>query len=87
MAFGRLENYFEATRRVMEFRFILPDDPRYKMNFDGTENPYYARPTKLMVVLNGFITPNFLALGTLWNVLIQAFPVILMALGMARPRG
>lgn len=36
----------------------------------------------LMVVLNGFITPNFLALGTLWNVLIQAFPVILMALGM-----
>ena len=36
----------------------------------------------LMVVLNGFITPNFLAIGTLWNVLIQAFPVILMALGM-----
>ena len=36
----------------------------------------------LMVVLNGFITSNFLAIGTLWNVLIQAFPVILMALGM-----
>ncbi len=58
MSFGRLENYFEATRRVMEFRFILPDDLRYKMNFDGTPNPYYARPTKLMVVLNGYTHNN-----------------------------
>ncbi len=36
----------------------------------------------LMVALNGLITPNFMNIRTLWNVLIQAFPVILMALGM-----
>lgn len=36
----------------------------------------------LMVLINSFITPNFLNIRTLWNVLIQAFPVILMALGM-----
>ena len=36
----------------------------------------------LMVALNGLVTPNFMNIRTLWNVLIQAFPVILMALGM-----
>lgn len=36
----------------------------------------------LMVLFNSFITPNFLNIRTLWNILIQAFPVILMALGM-----
>ena len=36
----------------------------------------------LMVALNGLVTPNFMNIRTLWNVLIQAFPVILMALSM-----
>ena len=36
----------------------------------------------LMIIINGIITPNFLHVSTLWNVLIQAFPVILSSLGM-----
>lgn len=36
----------------------------------------------VMLVLNICITPNFFSIQTLWNVLIQAFPVILMSLGM-----
>lgn len=42
----------------MEFRFVLPDDLRYRMNFDGTPNPYYARETKTLLVLNGYTHNN-----------------------------
>ncbi len=36
----------------------------------------------LLIVLNAFITPNFLSRGTLVNTLVQAFPIILIGLGM-----
>lgn len=36
----------------------------------------------VLVVLNAFITPNFCSRGTLVNTLVQAFPIILVALGM-----
>ncbi len=52
MAFGRIENYFESMRRVMEFRFVLPDDPRYMAN------SHYDRPTKIVLLLNGYTHNN-----------------------------
>ncbi len=58
MSFGRIENYFESMRRVMEIRFILPDDPRYKGFPDGTVNPYYERPAKVLLLLNGYTHNN-----------------------------
>jgi ribose transport system permease protein len=36
----------------------------------------------VLIVLNAFITPNFMSLGTLSTTLIQVFPVMLVALGM-----
>jgi galactofuranose transport system permease protein len=36
----------------------------------------------VLVVLNAFITPNFFSRGTLVNTLVQAFPIMLVALGM-----
>ena len=36
----------------------------------------------VLIVLNAFITPNFLSWGTLENTLVQAFPILLIALGM-----
>ncbi len=35
-----------------------------------------------LIILNAFITPNFLSIGTLENTLVQVFPVMLVALGM-----
>ena len=35
-----------------------------------------------LIVLNAFITPNFMSLGTMENTLVQVFPVMLVALGM-----
>lgn len=58
MSFGTMEQYFECMGRTMEFRYILPDDPRFKMNFDGTENPAYKRPTKLVICLHGYTHDN-----------------------------
>lgn len=58
MSFGRIENYFESMRRVMEFRFILPDDSRYMTNMDGSHNKYYDRPAKTMLLLNGYTHNN-----------------------------
>ena len=37
----------------------------------------------LMIVVNSLFTPNFFAVGPLWNVLLQSFPVILISLGMS----
>ena len=37
----------------------------------------------LLIVVNSLFTPNFFAVGTLWNVLLQSFPVILISLGMS----
>jgi len=53
MSFGRIENYFSVLNRELEFRFVLPDDIRFTKNFDGTPNPHYQRPTKVLLVLNG----------------------------------
>ena len=36
----------------------------------------------VLIVVSAFFTPNFLAMGTLVNTLGQAFPVMLVALGM-----
>ncbi len=36
----------------------------------------------VLIVLNAFITPNFFSCGTLVNTLVQAFPIVLVALGM-----
>ncbi|MGI5888531.1 MAG: alpha/beta hydrolase [Oscillospiraceae bacterium] len=54
MSFGRIENYFESMRRVMEFRFVLPDDARYMVNPDGSPNRFYSRPAKTLLLLNGY---------------------------------
>ena len=35
-----------------------------------------------LIALNVFMTPNFLSTGTLQNVLVQVFPIMLVALGM-----
>lgn len=35
-----------------------------------------------LVIINGIVTPNFLHLNTIWNILIQAFSVIIISLGM-----
>ena len=35
-----------------------------------------------LLVLNGFITPNFIHINTMWNLLIQSFSVIIISLGM-----
>jgi len=35
-----------------------------------------------MIVLNAIITPNFLHINTMWNVLIQSFCVIVISMGM-----
>lgn len=37
----------------------------------------------LLLVANALATPNFLQLGTAWNMLLQSFPIIIMSLGMA----
>ena len=36
----------------------------------------------LLILVNSLVTPNFFAVGTLWNVLLQSFPVILISMGM-----
>jgi ribose transport system permease protein len=36
----------------------------------------------LMVALNMAVTPNFTHINTLWNVFLQSFPVMMMAVGM-----
>jgi len=36
----------------------------------------------VLLVVNAFLTPNFLSIGTLQNLLIQVFPIMLVALGM-----
>ena len=36
----------------------------------------------LLLVLNTFITPNFLSVGTLRNLLLQVYPIMLVSLGM-----
>lgn len=58
MSFGRIENFFASMRRVMEFRFVLPDDARYVCNPDGTPNKYYERPAKVMFLFNGYTHNN-----------------------------
>jgi ribose transport system permease protein len=35
-----------------------------------------------MVILNIVITPNFVHINTLWNILLQSFPVMMIAIGM-----
>jgi len=35
-----------------------------------------------LLIFNCIVTPNFLSVGTLWNVLLQAFPILIIALGM-----
>jgi ribose transport system permease protein len=35
-----------------------------------------------MVMINAFITPNFVHINTLWNILLQSFPVMMIAIGM-----
>ncbi len=35
-----------------------------------------------IVVINMFITPNFTQINTFWNIIIQAFPVIIVSIGM-----
>ncbi|MDR1613835.1 MAG: ABC transporter permease [Planctomycetota bacterium] len=37
----------------------------------------------LILAMNALLTPNFLRLGTAWNMLLQSFPIIIMSLGMA----
>ena len=58
MSFGRIENYFESMRRVMEFRFVLPDDARMKGGNGMPENPHYQRDAKLVLLLNGYTHNN-----------------------------
>ncbi len=36
----------------------------------------------LLIVINAVITPNFLHINTMWNILIQAFSVIVISMGM-----
>lgn len=36
-----------------------------------------------ILLLNALVTPNFLRMGTVWNMLLQSFPIIIMSLGMA----
>jgi ribose transport system permease protein len=35
-----------------------------------------------MVMTNAVITPNFVHINTLWNILLQSFPVMMIAMGM-----
>jgi ribose transport system permease protein len=35
-----------------------------------------------MVMINAVITPNFVHINTLWNILLQSFPVMMIAIGM-----
>jgi ribose transport system permease protein len=35
-----------------------------------------------MVIINAVITPNFMHINTLWNILLQSFPVMMIAIGM-----
>ncbi|MDR0719193.1 MAG: ABC transporter permease [Treponema sp.] len=35
-----------------------------------------------MVMINATITPNFVHINTLWNILLQSFPVMMIAIGM-----
>lgn len=37
----------------------------------------------LLVFLNSIFTKNFLHINTMWNILLQAFPVMIISLGMA----
>lgn len=37
----------------------------------------------LLLAANAVATPNFMRLGTVWNMLLQSFPIIIMSLGMA----
>ena len=36
----------------------------------------------LMLIINTIVTPNFLHINTMWNVLLQAFAVIVISMGM-----
>lgn len=36
----------------------------------------------LLLTINVIITPNFTKVNTLWNIVVQAFPVIIVAIGM-----
>ena len=36
----------------------------------------------LLTLINMFITPNFIHINTLWNILLQSFPVMMIAIGM-----
>lgn len=36
----------------------------------------------LLIVINAVITPNFLHINTMWNILMQAFSVIVISMGM-----
>jgi ribose transport system permease protein len=36
----------------------------------------------VMVMVNAVITPNFVHINTLWNILLQSFPVMMIAVGM-----
>jgi ribose transport system permease protein len=36
----------------------------------------------LLIIVNMIITPNFAHINTLWNVFLQSFPVIMIAIGM-----
>ncbi|MCC8180588.1 MAG: ABC transporter permease, partial [Planctomycetes bacterium] len=36
-----------------------------------------------LLLLNAAVTPNFIRLNTVWNMLLQSFPIIIMSLGMA----
>jgi len=58
MSFGSIETYSEAMRRVMEVRFILPDDKRFMPSAETAENPNYDRPAKTLLLLNGYTHDN-----------------------------
>ena len=73
MSFGRIENYFESMRRVMEVRFVLPDDPRFRGGEGMPPNPHYERPAKVILLLNGY-THNNLE----WLVHTDVFDLALM---------
>ena len=45
-------------RRMMEFRFVLPDDDRFTGFPGGGTNENYGRPAKVLLVLNGYTHNN-----------------------------
>ena len=36
----------------------------------------------LLIIVNAISNKNFLAINTMWNLLIQAFPIIITSMGM-----